>query len=95
MRYTPYLLGGKPTDWKVTVSQTQNSHRSESSKAHIKSPHLGIWHWENEPLEHVALKASGASAQETETPFFKGTHRLSSTLGPRAKQRLHRNLGWM
>ena len=29
---------------------------------------------------------------ETETPFLKGTHRISCALGPRAKQRLHRNL---
>ena len=25
---------------------------------------MGIWHWEKEPLEHLALKASGACAQE-------------------------------
>jgi len=23
-----------------------------------------MWHWEKEPLEHLALKASGACAQE-------------------------------
>ena len=28
-----------------------------------------------------------------ETLFLKGAHRLSRALGPRAKQRLHRNLG--
>ena len=28
-----------------------------------------------------------------ETPFLKGTHRLACALGPRAKQRPHRNLG--
>ena len=27
------------------------------------------------------------------TPLFKGAHRLSCALGPRVKQRLHRNLG--
>ena len=27
------------------------------------------------------------------TPFLKGAHRLSRALGPRAKQRLYRNLG--
>ena len=30
---------------------------------------------------------------ETETPFLKDAHRLSCALGPRAKQKLHRNLG--
>ena len=30
---------------------------------------------------------------KTETPFLKGAHRLSRALGPRAKQRLQRNLG--
>ena len=29
----------------------------------------------------------------TETPFLKGTCRLSCALHPRAKQRFHRNLG--
>ena len=37
---------------------------SESSEPHIKLPHVGIWHWEKEPPEHLALKASGACAQE-------------------------------
>ena len=31
---------------------------------------------------------------EMENPFLKGTHRLSCALDPRAKQSLHRNLGW-
>ena len=46
-------------------------------------------------LYHLALKASGACAQglgETDTPFLKGTHRLSHALGPRTKQRLHRGV---
>ena len=25
---------------------------------------MGIWHWEKEPLDHLALKARGAGAQE-------------------------------
>ena len=25
---------------------------------------MGIWHWEKEPLKHLALKASGACVQE-------------------------------
>ena len=39
-------------------------YRSESSEPHIKPSHVGIWHWEKEPLEHLALKASGAYAQK-------------------------------
>ena len=33
-----------------------------SSDPRVSSPRLGIWHWEKEPLEHLALKASGACA---------------------------------
>ena len=54
---------GSPTDWKVTVSQ-RLTYRSESSDSHIKLPRVGIWHWEKEPPEHLALKASGACARE-------------------------------
>ena len=54
---------GSPTDWKLTGSQ-RLTHRSESSQPHIKFPHVGIWHWEKEPPEHLALKASGACALE-------------------------------
>ena len=49
-------------------------------------------------LEHLVLKVSGFVCRssiglgEIETPFLTGTHRLSCVLGPRAKQRLHRNL---
>ena len=54
---------GSPTDWKVTGSQ-RLTYRRESSEPHIKIPHVGIWLWEKEPLEHLVLKASGACAQE-------------------------------
>ena len=50
-------------DWKVTGSQGL-TYKSESSEPHIKLSRVGIWHWEKEPLEHLALKASGACAQE-------------------------------
>ena len=50
-------------DWKLTGSQ-RLTYRSESSEPHIKLSHVGIWHWEKEPLEHLALKARGACAQE-------------------------------
>ena len=54
---------GSSTDWKLTGSQ-RLTYRSESSEPHIKLSHVGIWHWEKEPLEHLALKASGACVQE-------------------------------
>ena len=100
MRYKqpPYLPGGKPTDWKLTGLQRLTYSR-ESSEPHIEPSRAGIWHWEQEPLEHLALNTREACAQdstrlgETETPSLKGAHRLSRSLGPRAKQRLHRNLG--
>ena len=60
---TPYPLGGQPTDWKVTILQ-RLTHGSESSEAQARFPHLGTLHWEKEPPEHLAMKASGASAQE-------------------------------
>ena len=53
---------GSP-DWEVTVSQRLTC-GSESSEPHVRSPHLGIRHWEREPPEHLALKASGARMQE-------------------------------
>ena len=52
-----------PTDWKLTGSQ-RLTYRSESSEPHIKLPRVGTWHWEKEPPEHLALKASGACSQE-------------------------------
>ena len=51
------------TDWKLTGSQ-RLTYRSENSEPYIKLPRVGIWHWEREPAEHLALKASGAGAQE-------------------------------
>jgi len=53
---------GSPTDWKLTGSQ-RLTYRSERSEPHVKLSCVGIWHWEKEPLEHLALKASGACAQ--------------------------------
>ena len=91
-------MGLVSTDWKLTGSK-RLTYRSESSEPHIKLPRVGIWHWEKEPLKHLALKASGACVQELhETgengdPFLKGTHRLSHALGLTAKQSLHGNLG--
>ena len=58
---------GSPQTGKELLSQ-RLTYRSESSEPHIGSPRLGIWHWEKEPPEHLALKANGACAQE-----FHGT----------------------
>ena len=49
--------------WKVTVSQ-RLTYKNKSSEPRVKSLCLGIWHWEKEPTEHLALKASGACAKE-------------------------------
>ena len=54
---------GSCTDWNITVLQ-RLTYKSESSEPHIKFPHLGIRHWEKEPPEHQALKASGVCVQE-------------------------------
>ena len=40
---------------------------------------MGIWHWEKEPLEHLALKASGTCAQEL--------HRTGGNGDPTLKRR--------
>ena len=36
---------------------------------------------------------SSTGPEQTETPLLEGEHRLSCTLGPRAKQRFHKKLG--
>ena len=54
---------GSPIDWKLTGSQ-RLTYRSESSEPPIKLPRVGIWHWEKDPLEHLAWKASGACVWE-------------------------------
>ena len=95
---TPYPLGRWTTDWKVTIQQ-RLTHGSESSETHVRFLPLGIWHREEEPLEHLALRASWVvlrnlmGLRKTETLLLTDTHRLSCAQGPRAKQRLHRNLG--
>ena len=54
---------GSSTHWKLTGSQGL-TYRSQSSEPHNKLLRVGIWHGEKEPLEHLALKASGACAQK-------------------------------
>ena len=53
---------GSP-DQKVTVSQ-RLTYRSECSEAHIRSPCPGIWYWEKESLEYLALRTSGPCVKE-------------------------------
>ena len=84
---------GSPTGWKVTGSQRLIC-RSESSESHAKSPCLGIWFWEKEPPEHMALEASGACVQEQHGTWKMETHSWKAHTGSRAKQSLHRYLGW-
>ena len=36
----------------------------KSSEPHIRFPYPGIWNWEKEPPDHLALKASEVCAQE-------------------------------
>ena len=86
----PYLLGGQPTNWRIIILQ-KFSHRSESSEPHIRLPSLGVCHWEEDPTEHLALKASGAWVQElhrtggNRDSAFGGAHKMSHTPWPRAK----------
>ena len=54
----PYPPDGQPTKWKITISQ-RFSHGSER-EPHIRLSSLGVWHQEEEPPEHVPLKARGA-----------------------------------
>ena len=95
---TTYPLGGQLTDWKVTISQ-RLTHGSEGSEPHIRFPCLRIWHWEEEPLEHLALMASGACVQDLhgtggigDSTFERWTQVFMCT-GSEAKQKLYKDLG--
>ena len=68
----PYNSGvGSPTDWKVPVSQ-RLTYRSESSEPHIKLTFVESWHWEKEAPDPLALKTSGACAQDLNRTGGKG-----------------------
>ena len=54
---------GNSTDWKLTGSQRLTS-RSESSEPHINLSHVGMKHWEKEPLEPLSMNDSGAGNKE-------------------------------
>ena len=81
---------GSSTDWKLTGSQ-RLTYRSESYEPHIKFSRVGIWHGEKEPLEHLALKASGACAQELHStggdgePILKRHTRTFTCTGSQGK----------
>ena len=81
---------GSPTDRKLTGSQ-RFSYRNESAEAHIKLSYVGIWHWDKEPLEHLALKASGVCAQELHRtegngdPFLERHTQTFTCTGPQGK----------
>ena len=93
----PSPSGGWPTSWRIIILQ-KFSHRSESSEPHARLPCIGFWHQEEEPSEHLALKASmldyrsSTGLEETETPLVNGAHRSCVHQVPTQKQWLHRNL---
>ena len=73
-----YLPGGQPTNWKIIILQ-RISHKNESSDSLIRLPSLGVWHQEEEPPQHFALKASQLECRSTtrleatETPLLRCT----------------------
>ena len=72
----PYQQGGQTPNWKISISQ-KFSHRSESSESHIKLLSLGVWQWEEETPENLALKASRVWLQE----FHRIEGNINTTLG--------------
>ena len=56
-----------------------------TSKPQVRLPNMEVWHWEEEPWEHLALKSSGPNRKnitelrETETPLLEGTQGLVCT----------------
>ena len=64
---SPIGSGGQPTKWRIILQKS--SHRSESSEPHVRLTSPGVLHQEDEPPEHLALKACGAyfwESQQTE-----------------------------
>ena len=79
----PHPLGGWPTNWRIIILQF--SHMSESSEPHVRLPSLGVWHWEEENPEHLALKASGSWSQE----LHRTGGNRDSTLGGCTQSLMH------
>ena len=67
------------------------SPRKKESEPCVSLCSLGVLHQKDEPPEYLALKAMGLiyggarGLQETETPFLKGTGRISYTSSPSAE----------
>ena len=78
------------TQLKLSSHKWQFSPRSEGSELHIWLCSLGALHWEDEPLELLALKASKAYIQVTQKAMGNRLHsyrvntQISHVLGPRA-----------
>ena len=72
----PYPLGGWPQNWKKIISQ-RFSHMSGSSEPHIRLHPGSLALGEEEPPEHLALKASIAQVQE----LHRTRRNRHSTLG--------------
>ena len=59
------MIQANPYFHRLESNYVAKAHpQSECSEPHISFPHLGIWHREEEPLKHLALRASRACAQE-------------------------------
>ena len=60
------------------------SHRSESSELHVRLPSLRVWHQEEKPTEHLAMKTSWTRVQELQRTgrnrdFTLGGHKQGFT----------------
>ena len=95
---TLYLLGGKPTDWKITIPKRLSIGvrvQSPTSGSHAWGSGIGkrspwsMWPWRPMELVHRSSTKLG----KTQTTLLEGTHRIPCALGARAKQGLHTNLG--
>ena len=99
-----YMDISNPISTRWAAHRLENNCITETHNERVLSPMSGphawgsgigrrnpqsIWYWR--PVELVPR--SSMRLEEMETPFLKGTLKLSHALGPRAKQRLHRNLG--
>ena len=87
----PYPPDRWPTNWGIIIFQ-EFSHRSKLSEPHIRFPSLGVWHWEEDPSELLALKTKGSWIQcstglkERETHFWRVHMRCHGPWDPGQKQ---------
>ena len=93
-----YPPGERPTNQRIIILQ-EFSHRSESSELPTRLPSLGIWYLrEGAPRAFGFQSWQGLSAGAPQDWGKQGlhswrVHKVSCSLGPRAKQWLHRSLG--